>query len=42
MAVNRLNSGGNFTKTIHATSYDYISPLKLNLTDKHVLITGAA
>ncbi|KAH8768979.1 hypothetical protein F5883DRAFT_553274 [Diaporthe sp. PMI_573] len=42
MAVNRTNSGGYFTKTIHATTYDYISPLKLNLTGKHVLITGAA
>jgi len=42
MAVNRANSGGYFTETIHATTYDYISPLKLDLTGKHVLITGAA
>lgn len=35
-------SGGYFTSTHHSTSYDYISPLKLDLTGKHVLITGAA
>ncbi|KAL4917386.1 hypothetical protein BDW62DRAFT_211238 [Aspergillus aurantiobrunneus] len=35
-------SGGYFTSTRHHTSYDYISPLKLDLADKHVLITGAA
>ncbi|RKK98492.1 hypothetical protein BFJ68_g13567 [Fusarium oxysporum] len=28
--------------THHATSYDYISPLKLDLTGQRVLITGAA
>ncbi|POS70811.1 hypothetical protein DHEL01_v210797 [Diaporthe helianthi] len=39
---NRANSGGNFTPTIHATTYEYISPQKLNLAGKHVLITGAA
>lgn len=35
-------SGGYFTATHHSTSYDYISPLKLDLKGKHVLITGAA
>ncbi|KAE8419465.1 hypothetical protein BDV36DRAFT_138131 [Aspergillus pseudocaelatus] len=35
-------SGGNFTSTHHSTTYDYISPLKLDLSGKHVLITGAA
>lgn len=34
--------GGNFTQTIHSTSYDYISPLHLDLTGKHVVVTGAA
>lgn len=38
----RWSSGGDFTKTHHSTSYDYISPLKLDLAGKHVLITGAA
>jgi NAD(P)-dependent dehydrogenase (short-subunit alcohol dehydrogenase family) len=38
----RANSGGNFTATIHSTTYEYISALKLNLAGKHVLITGAA
>jgi NAD(P)-dependent dehydrogenase (short-subunit alcohol dehydrogenase family) len=33
---------GDFTATHHSTSYDYISPLKLNLSGKHVLITGTA
>ncbi|KAL2795438.1 hypothetical protein BJX66DRAFT_302073 [Aspergillus keveii] len=33
---------GDFTTAHHSTSYDYISPLKLNLAGKHVLITGAA
>jgi NAD(P)-dependent dehydrogenase (short-subunit alcohol dehydrogenase family) len=32
----------DFTATRHSTTYDYISPLKLNLAGKHVLITGAA
>lgn len=35
-------SGGNFTPTTHSTTYDYISPLHLNLTGKHVVVTGAA
>ncbi|WYZ44791.1 hypothetical protein EsH8_VIII_000107 [Colletotrichum jinshuiense] len=35
-------SGGYFTNTTHSTTYDYISPLKLDLSGKHVLITGAA
>jgi len=34
--------GGNFTKTTHSTSYEYISPLHLDLTGKHVVVTGAA
>jgi NAD(P)-dependent dehydrogenase (short-subunit alcohol dehydrogenase family) len=35
-------SGGDFTATRHFTTFDYISPLKLDLTGKHVLVTGAA
>ncbi|KAI4747640.1 NAD(P)-binding protein [Aureobasidium sp. EXF-12298] len=35
-------SGGLFTSKRHSSTYDYISPLKLNLEGKHVLITGAA
>jgi len=35
-------SGGNFTATTHSTTYDYISPSRLELTNKHVLITGTA
>ena len=35
-------SGGTFTPTIHSTSYDYISPLHLDLTGKRVVVTGAA
>ncbi|TGO60410.1 hypothetical protein BOTNAR_0146g00230 [Botryotinia narcissicola] len=35
-------SGGNFTATRHSTTYDYISPIKLDLAGKNVLITGAA
>lgn len=42
MSTRRELSGGNFTATLHATTYDYISPLKLDLDGKHVLITGAA
>ncbi|KAJ5991569.1 hypothetical protein N7499_003985 [Penicillium canescens] len=42
MSTGRQLSGGNFTATRHSTSYDYISPLKLDLAGKHVLITGAA
>ncbi|KAK2125311.1 hypothetical protein NOF04DRAFT_1372977 [Fusarium oxysporum II5] len=34
--------GTDFIVTHHATSYDYISPLKLDLIGHHVLITGAA
>lgn len=35
-------SGGNFTPITHSTTYDYISPLHLDLTGKHVVVTGAA
>jgi tRNA A37 threonylcarbamoyladenosine dehydratase len=35
-------SRGNFTNTRHATTYDHVSPLKLDLAGKHVLITGTA
>lgn len=35
-------SGANFTPTTHSTTYDYISPLHLDLTGKSVVITGAA
>lgn len=35
-------SGGNFTPTTHSATYDYISPLHLDLTGKHVVVTGAA
>ncbi|KAF6805344.1 short chain dehydrogenase reductase, partial [Colletotrichum musicola] len=35
-------SGGLFTTVHRSTTYDYISPLKLNLSGRHVLITGAA
>ncbi|KAF5253103.1 hypothetical protein FANTH_1934 [Fusarium anthophilum] len=41
-AVKKLPAGADFILTHHATSYDYISPLKLDLTGQHVLITGAA
>lgn len=41
-APDRANSGRYFTPTIHATTYEYISPLKLNLAGKHVMISGAA
>ncbi|SCO91127.1 probable oxidoreductase ucpA [Fusarium oxysporum] len=40
--VKNLPVGADFIVTHHATSYDYISPLKLDLTGQHVLITGAA
>lgn len=41
--VDRLTlSGGRFTNQRHPTTYDHISPLKLNLTGKHVIVTGAA
>jgi NAD(P)-dependent dehydrogenase (short-subunit alcohol dehydrogenase family) len=42
MSARREISGGNFTATIHSTTYEYISPLKLDLAGKHVLITGTA
>lgn len=32
----------DFTAKTHATSYQFISPLNLNLAGRHVLITGAA
>lgn len=35
-------SGGRFTSIRHPTTYDFISPLKLDLTGRHVLVTGAA
>tara|TARA_R110002060_G_scaffold41190_3_gene52667 strand:+ start:439 stop:1392 length:954 start_codon:yes stop_codon:yes gene_type:complete len=35
-------SGAIFTEIKHSKSYDYISPLKLDISGKHVLITGAA
>lgn len=35
-------SGGYFTTKRHSTTYDYISPLKLNLVGKHILVTGTA
>lgn len=35
-------SGGLFTSKRHSSTYDYISPLGLNLEGKHVLVTGAA
>lgn len=42
MASSKDVSGGNFTTKQHASTYDYISPLKLDLTGKHVLVTGVA
>lgn len=42
MSAAKELSGGGFTATHHSTTYDYISPLKLDLAGKHVLITGAA
>jgi NAD(P)-dependent dehydrogenase (short-subunit alcohol dehydrogenase family) len=41
-SVRELPAGADYILTHHATSYDYISPLKLNLTGKHVLVTGVA
>ena len=35
-------NGGDFTQTRHSTSYDFISPLELDLSGKNVLVTGAA
>ncbi|KAF5981197.1 NAD(P)-binding Rossmann-fold containing protein [Fusarium coicis] len=40
--VKNLPVGADFILTHHATSYDYISPLKLDFAGQHVLITGAA
>jgi NAD(P)-dependent dehydrogenase (short-subunit alcohol dehydrogenase family) len=42
MADRATLSGGNFTATRHSTTYDYISPIKLDLAGKNVLVTGAA
>ncbi|KAL6416316.1 hypothetical protein AUP68_00533 [Ilyonectria robusta] len=42
MSTRRELSGGSFTATHHSTTYDYISPLKLDLAGKHVMVTGAA
>ncbi|PVH72607.1 NAD(P)-binding protein, partial [Cadophora sp. DSE1049] len=42
MSARKELSGGDFTATRYSTTYDYISPLKLDLAGKHVLITGAA
>ncbi|KAF6805544.1 hypothetical protein CSOJ01_09413 [Colletotrichum sojae] len=42
MSTRLEQSGGLFTTVHRSTTYDYISPLKLNLSGRHVLITGAA
>lgn len=42
MSGGRQLSGAYVTATHHSTSYDYISPTKLDLAGKYVLITGAA
>ncbi|KAI1460225.1 hypothetical protein F4805DRAFT_19873 [Annulohypoxylon moriforme] len=42
MSDSRALSGAYVTKIHRSTSYDFISPLKLDLAGKHVLITGAA
>lgn len=42
MADKYAASGGNFTPTTHSTTYDFISPLQLDLTGKNVVITGTA
>ncbi|KAL5046364.1 hypothetical protein BDW71DRAFT_207437 [Aspergillus fruticulosus] len=42
MSVGQELSGSYFTAMRHSTAYDYISPLKLDLAGKHVLIAGAA
>ncbi|KAF7587226.1 hypothetical protein BBP40_007539 [Aspergillus hancockii] len=42
MSAGRELCGGYFTTKHHSTTYDYISPLKLDLAGKYVLITGAA
>jgi len=36
------SNGVNFTSTLHADIYPFISPAKLNLTSLNVLITGAS
>ncbi|KAF5648085.1 NADP(+)-dependent dehydrogenase [Fusarium sp. NRRL 52700] len=38
----KLPISADFVLTHHATSYDFISPLSLDLMGQHVLITGAA
>lgn len=35
------HSGGAFTTFRHSTGYDFVSPLKLDLAGKNVLLTGA-
>ncbi|UPK93741.1 hypothetical protein LCI18_004676 [Fusarium solani-melongenae] len=42
MSAGKELSGGYFTAKHHSTTYDYISPLKLDLAGRHVLVTGAA
>ncbi|KAH6988644.1 hypothetical protein EDB80DRAFT_654835 [Ilyonectria destructans] len=42
MSTRRELSGGSFTAKHHSTTYDFISPLKIDLAGKHVLVTGAA
>ncbi|PTB47053.1 uncharacterized protein TrAFT101_003507 [Trichoderma asperellum] len=42
MATGMKFSGAFFTTKHHSSTYDYISPLKLNLAGRRVLITGAA
>lgn len=42
MSAGGYLSGSHFTATRHSTTYDFISPLNLDLAGKNVLITGAA
>jgi NAD(P)-dependent dehydrogenase (short-subunit alcohol dehydrogenase family) len=42
MSSRYAHSGGEFTATRQSTSYDYISPLKLDFNGAHVIVTGAA
>ncbi|TEA13351.1 Short chain dehydrogenase citE [Colletotrichum sidae] len=42
MSAAKDTSGGFFTATHRSTTYDFISPLKLDLSGRHILITGAA
>jgi len=42
MSGSRELSGSSFITTTHSTTYKYISPLKLDLAGKHILITGTA